>query len=151
MSVRLTAVTVTLLKTTLPVRRTGSVSSAQAAQDAATRLGAMKTQACTGSGWFPQLCAGQINREGRAFADPRVNVQRAAAFLDEPLDDIEAKAGPLPRAFGGEVRLKNFRQHFRRNPRAVVAHPEVHQPRGVFEIFHVQQPVLRAVLECLQI
>ena len=47
-----------------------------------------------GSGLFCQRHAGQINRERRAFARPRVDVQGPAAFLDEPLDNVEPE--PVP-------------------------------------------------------
>ena len=76
-----------------------------------------------------------------------MDVERAVAFFDKPLDDVQAEAGSLSRPFGGEVRLENFRQHLRRNARPVVPHPQFHQRRGVLEAFHVQQPVLRAVPE----
>ena len=48
-------------------------------------------------------------------------MQRAVAFLDEPVDDVETETGALPRTFGGKVRLENFRQHFLRNAGSGIA------------------------------
>ena len=81
----------------------------------------------------------------------RVNVQSAIAFLDEPLDDVEAEAGSLLGPFGGKVGLKYFRQHFRWDARAVVAHPKFDQRRGVVRTFNVEQPIIRAVFEYFEI
>src|SRR5260221_666478 len=52
---------------------------------------------------LPQFRTGQIQSEGRAFTGLRVDVQRAAAFLDEPLDDVQSQARPLSRAFRREA------------------------------------------------
>src|ERR1019366_8751733 len=98
-----------------------------------------------------QIRAEQINRERRPFARPRVNVQGAFPFLDEPLHDVETEAGPLSRAFGGEVRLENFRQHFHRDAGPGVAHPQLHQRGGIVHALDVQQPVVWPVLERSQI
>src|SRR6185437_9776253 len=92
-----------------------------------------------------------VDREGRALAGTGFHAQRAFGFLDESLDDVQSEAGALTRGFGGEIRLKNLGQNFRRNARAVVSHGNLHDGRRVFEILHVQAASFRAVLERRQI
>ena len=64
-------------------------------------------------------------------------MQRAAAFLDEALHDVQSQPCALPRVFRGEVGLENLWATPRGNagPLSLTVNP--HQ-RHVLEIFHIQ-------------
>src|SRR5438045_8825284 len=85
-------------------------------------------------GLLRQRRARKINRKRRPLAHTRLHTQGAFGLFDEPLDDVQAEARALPGAFGGEVRLENLRQHFRRNAGTVIADRKLQDRPGVGEI-----------------
>jgi hypothetical protein len=76
-----------------------------------------------------------------------MDVKGAAGFLDEPMDDIEPKARALPGAFGGEIRLEDFGKDFGWDSRPRIPDRQNHERRDVLKAFHIEEPILGAILE----
>ena len=95
--------------------------------------------------WGGFAGGGQFQREGRALAHGAVDADPAVMGFDDVAAHREPQAGAALAAgvrtfFGGEERIENLRQHFRRNAAAVVAHHQVdHVVLGVVQQLD-QQP-----------
>ena len=63
----------------------------------------------------------QINPERGSDADFAINVDVAAALLDDAVHHRQPQARSLADAFGGEEGLKDARLHFRRHAAAGIA------------------------------
>src|SRR3546814_12301684 len=70
----------------------------------------------------------QINGEGRALPDLRCGKDIAAGLLDNAIDGRQPETGALADFLGGEKRLEDIGEDFRRNARPGVRYLE----RGVF-------------------
>ena len=66
------------------------------------------------------LVARQVDGEGRAFADGRLDGDIAACLVDNAMDRGETEAGAGADVLGGEEGLEDMRQGFRRNAGAAV-------------------------------
>src|SRR6266700_441643 len=75
----------------------------------------------------------QDDGEGAAFAWSRLHLQAEAHFLGNFVNHRKAQAGAAAggKSLGGEERLKNARQDFRRDAAAGVAHGNENEPQGI--------------------
>ena len=78
-------------------------------------------------------------------------MQSAFGLFDEALDNAQSEPRALPLRLGREIWLKDFGQNFRRDAGPIVTHRHRHKGAYVFEIFLIEQPVLRSVFEGLQV
>src|SRR5262245_31527253 len=90
---------------------------------------------------------GEANAEGRPAPRRRFKIDRAAVFLDDPLRDEEAQAGPL--LLGGEIGLEDSRSVGGVDAGAVVADRDfqaiLYACRG-----HFNQPAFLGRVDCVQ-
>ena len=65
-----------------------------------------------------------------ALAEPAGDLDPALVLLDDAIDRRQPEAGALADFLGGEERLEDPRQMFRRNARAGVAHRQTNKLPG---------------------
>src|ERR1019366_5071812 len=112
--------------------------------------------AATQSGWLggarrAKGSGRQVNREGGAFSRAGADMQRAFGLFDESLDNAQPEAGALRLRLGGKEGLKNPRQQFHRDARAIVADGDGQERRGVLEMLDIKSSLLRSVTELPQV
>ena len=81
-------------------------------------LGALRARNCVSAfsgSTAARCCAGKINMEGRALAQFALHLDPAVMLLDDAEDGGQAEAGAFAQFLGGEERLENARQVFRRD------------------------------------
>jgi hypothetical protein len=76
-----------------------------------------------------------------------MDVESAPGFLYQALHDIQSQAGALSGALCRKIGLEDFGQNLGRNAWAIIAHRQHQQWRGVVEILHIEQAVLKPILE----
>ena len=84
---------------------------------------------------------GEEDAKARALAGFGMDVQAAARFLEQAMDDGQSEAGAFAGRLGGEIGLKYLRQHVRRHAGAVVPHRQLQQRRRVGEALPEENPV----------